>query len=104
MPSFDIGGFKFFFFSNEFIGEKLEPVHIHVSAGAVGEDAPKWWIGLNGKINQADVNDASLRNYNIKKKDISRIEALLRCNSNYIINLWLEFFEGHEITTHSSVD
>jgi hypothetical protein len=32
MPSFDLFGFKFFFFSNEFAaGDILEPVHIYVT-------------------------------------------------------------------------
>jgi hypothetical protein len=44
MPSFDLFGFKFFFFSNEFVaGDTLEPVHIHVTDGSIMEkNAPKW--------------------------------------------------------------
>jgi hypothetical protein len=44
MPSFDLFGFKFFFFSNEFVvGNTLEPVHIHVTDGSIMEkNAPKW--------------------------------------------------------------
>jgi len=45
MPSFDLWGFKFYFYSNEFVirDEKLEPVHIHVVKGSeMVKDAPKW--------------------------------------------------------------
>jgi hypothetical protein len=38
MPSFDLFGFKFFFFSNEFVSsDTLEPVHIHVTDGSIME-------------------------------------------------------------------
>jgi hypothetical protein len=38
MPSFDLFGFKFFFFLNEFVaGNTLEPVHIHVTDGSIME-------------------------------------------------------------------
>lgn len=33
MPSFQLFGWKFYFWNNEYNGQDLEPVHIHVCKG-----------------------------------------------------------------------
>lgn len=102
MPSFDLYGYKFFFWSNEFMGNgQLEPIHIHVSAGNVGRNAPKWWVG-HGKVSKADVNNINLKNYGIKQADIPKIESIICANSQYIFELWYEFF-GEFGIEHESV-
>ena len=96
MPSFDILGFKFFFFSNEFVSEdKLEPVHIHVTNGSnMTKNAPKWWVGY-GKCLRAD--DNNLTAYGLHNSDIRKIEEIIRQNSNMIINMWYSFYSGYDI-------
>lgn len=98
MPSFDLWGFKFYFYSNEFVirDEKLEPVHIHVVKGSeMVKDAPKWWVGFN-KCELADEN-IDFKKFGIKNSDLATIEKIICDNSNIIIDMWLDFFKGYNI-------
>jgi hypothetical protein len=102
MPSFDLFGFKFFFFSNEFKADgELEPVHIHVTDGSVLEkNSPKWWVGLN-KCKRDD--DQDLRHYGLKTSDLKKIEEIIKNNSSTIIEMWADFFKGYDIEIHNDV-
>ena len=102
MPSFDLFGFKFFFFRNEFKADgELEPVHIHVTDGSVMEkDSPQWWVGVK-KCKRAD--DRDIRHYGLKTTDIKKIEEIISDNSSMIIDMWVDFFKGYDIEIHDDL-
>jgi hypothetical protein len=69
-----VGGFKFFFFSDE----GNEPVHIHVE---YGDKAAKYWL--------CPVRLA--RNYGMKPQDLRKIREILEKNESMIQEKWDEF-------------
>jgi hypothetical protein len=74
-----IGGFRFFFYSNE----GLEPVHIHVQSG---DGEAKFWL-----------NPVALeRSYGFNSTQIRQIERHIRDNLAYLIEAWNEFFGRDE--------
>lgn len=81
--------------------DRLEPVHIHVCRGEPRHGAPKWWVG-DGKACRADTLTDYAR-YGLKKSDLSLIESIIINNTEMIISLWKDQFEGNEITFHKSV-
>lgn len=95
MPSIEIFGFYFFFWSNEFIGGRLEPLHIHVSKGAPSKDAPKWWINKNGEVMLA--RDYNFQRYGIKDSDITTIEKIIHDNYRSFYEMWANHFIGENI-------
>ncbi|MCH5208187.1 MAG: DUF4160 domain-containing protein [Oscillospiraceae bacterium] len=101
MPVFSILGWTFFFWSNEFIGNKLEPIHIHVCKGKPSKNAPKWWVGYGRKTSLASFDNAE--RYGIKQSDKAEIEEIIKNNANLIIELWHEHFVGHDLEVHDSV-
>ena len=100
MPSFSLFGFRFFFFNNEYSGNELEPIHIHVCKGDPVHGAPKWWVGYN-KIKNCRLDN--IKNYGFKKSDIPKIEQAIYDNRSMIIELWKNHFEGMEGEIHESV-
>ena len=73
-----IGGFRFFFYSNE--GE--EPLHLHVEKA---EAAAKFWL-------QPDVRLAwSVR---FRKRDRTRLQKLVEEHQRWFLDKWDEFFES----------
>jgi hypothetical protein len=44
-----------------------------------------------------------LRKYGLKTSDLSKIEEIIICNSNLIIDMWNDFFVGYEIEIKDEV-
>jgi hypothetical protein len=101
MPSFILFGFIFFFYSNEFIGEKLEPIHIHVCKGEPLHGAPKWWVGYGGKIEIAKLEN--IHKYGLKSSDLPLIENVISDNSDRIIEMWHNHFVGYKIDIWNNI-
>ena len=70
-----VGGFRFFFFSNE----GSEPPHIHVKAGS---DEAKFWID--------PVRLESSGGFN--RREIAQIQDLVEENADDLLGSWNEFF------------
>lgn len=102
MPSIKILGYNLFFWSNEYAGGDLEPVHIHVCRGEQKKDAPKWWVGYGKRISRAD-DGGNYERFGLKESDIRQIEEIIRDNSLTIIEMWMEHFGDEGITFHESV-
>lgn len=70
-----VGGFRFFFYSNE----NKEPKHIHVRSG--GGEA-KFWL-----------DDVELVwNHGFNERQMQEIEAYIRAHQSALIDSWVEFF------------
>lgn len=96
MPSFTMFGFKFFFWSNEYSGNTLEPCHIHFTKGVPRPDAPRYWINKDGRIcADGDIN--------LKASDRNKVEMAISSNYAKIINDWQEHFIGETITFNEKV-
>jgi hypothetical protein len=94
---FDMFGYKFYFWSKEFINgtDKLEPVHIHVCKGVPSQHAPKWWVGPSGIL--VSENNPRLSDYDISNSDIAKIEKSILANRDRIIARWIAHFVGYDI-------
>jgi len=82
----DYLGFVFFFWSNEFSGKTLEPVHIHISRGKQSPNATKIWIKPDGSLEVANNNS------NLSQKELSAALEYIETNKNDIIAEWYKFF------------
>jgi hypothetical protein len=76
----------FFFWSNEFSGNKLEPVHIHISRGKQEKNATKVWIKPDGSLEVANNNSS------LSQKELSAALEYIETNKNDIIAEWYRFF------------
>lgn len=82
MPTvFKANGFRFFFYSDEMSGLRLEPVHIHIKKE---NKEAKFWvspvsIAYNEGFSRSDLND---------------IENLVKENVNLICEKWNDHFKG----------
>lgn len=86
MPSlFKVLGFKVYFWSNE--GMPLEPVHVHVSDGAVTRNATKFWVYEDGSVH-LESNGS-----NISSVDINKLIRILEAHSDEIVFKWKTFFD-----------
>ena len=70
-----VGGFRFFFFSNE--GQ--EPPHIHVQAG---EDEAKFWL--------QPVRLAA--NYGFNTSELNQIQQLIQDHQQEFVEAWNDYF------------
>lgn len=103
MPSFTVYGYRFFFWSNEYKADDiLEPIHIHVCKGEPEKDAPKWWIGHDGKIQYAD-NCNNLKSFGLEKSDINKIESIISANINRIIEMWQDHFVNETLAFYDDI-
>lgn len=87
MPKvFEYYGYLFYFWSNEYDGNKLEPIHIHVNK-KYNKNAPKFWLMSDGttKIDKKFINKFS-------KSKIKLFEEIITANREEIFNKWFEHF------------
>jgi hypothetical protein len=82
----DYLGLVFFFWSNEFSGNKLEPVHIHISKGKQEQNSTKVWIRPDGSLEVANNNG------DLSAKELSAALEYIETNKNDIIAEWYRFF------------
>ena len=91
MPSiFTYKGYLFYFWSNEYLGNRLEPIHVHVSKN-YDKNAPKFWLMKNGstKIDNRDVDK-------LTASEIKLFEEVISANRNEVFNKWFEHFGSGE--------
>jgi hypothetical protein len=82
----DYLGLVFFFWSNEFSGNNLEPVHIHICKGKQEPNSTKIWIKPDGSLEIANNNS------NLSAKELSAALEYIETNKNDIIAEWYKFF------------
>jgi hypothetical protein len=75
-----IGGFRFFFFSNE--GD--EPPHIHVERA---ESHAKFWLVPDVRLESA---------YRFRRSDLTRVQRWIEENQELFLEKWDEHFEGQD--------
>ena len=80
-------GYCIYFWSNK--NKPLEPVHVHISKSKPSKNALKYWINEDGSITNAEPS----AKIDISKKDLKRIEDLIRTYSDDIINKWQTYFD-----------
>lgn len=98
MPSFTLYGIKFFFWSDEYSGGVLEPVHIHYTKGDPYQHAPRYWINHDGSICVDNKIPSDL-----KHSDQVRVEQVIQDNYARIIQMWHDQFPGEEIKFNDKV-
>ena len=81
----DYLGLVFFFWSNEYSGKELEPIHIHISRGKQSENSTKVWI-KSGYLELAD-NGA-----NLTPKELAKALEYIEANRYEIIAKWYDYF------------
>ncbi|GHV11138.1 hypothetical protein AGMMS49938_01300 [Fibrobacterales bacterium] len=79
-------GLVFFFWSNEFSGENLEPMHIHISRGKQEKNSTKIWIKADGSLELVN-NNSKLSN-----SELSSAMEYIKLNKNDIIAKWYSHF------------
>jgi len=82
----DYLGMVFYFWSNEFSGSKLEPIHIHISRGKQEENATKIWIKQDGGLEVANNNSR------LTAKELAKALEYIDANRNDIIAQWYQYF------------
>jgi len=82
----DYLGLVFYFWSNEFFGNKLEPIHVHVSCGKQEENATKIWIKQDGTLEVANNNSK------LSEKQLGKALEYIEANKNDIIAQWYQYF------------
>ena len=82
----DYLGLVFFFWSNEFSGNRLEPIHVHISRGRQEQNSTKVWIKPDGSLEIAN-NDS-----NLSTKELSAALEYIETNKNDIIAEWYRHF------------
>jgi hypothetical protein len=82
----DFLGLSFYFWSNETSGERLEPIHIHISKGNPSANATKIWIKQDGSV------ELCHNNSNLSPTELSRSMEYIKANSNTIIAEWYRHF------------
>ena len=78
-------GYDFFFWSNEYSGNELEPFHIHVGKQK-SQKSPKVWISRHGDIQWAYGEDE------IPQHIRTKIEQIIRDNYMLFIEDWYNHF------------
>ena len=81
----DFLGYSIYFWSNEMSGNRLEPIHVHVSKGSQTENATKIWIKPDGIELQNN-------NSNIPVVDLKKILAYVANNRSRIVDRWYKHF------------
>ncbi|MGL5328565.1 MAG: DUF4160 domain-containing protein [Peptostreptococcaceae bacterium] len=81
----DFLGYKLYFWSNEYSGTKLEPIHIHVSKGEPTEDATKIWIKPDGI-------ELCNNNSQISPSDLKKIMKYIANNRAKVVDRWYKHF------------
>jgi hypothetical protein len=71
--------YKFFFFSSEYYGGKLEKPHLHVRHG--GNEA-KFWI----------TDSTVAENFGFSTKEVREIQEIISTNRDIIQNTWNDYF------------
>ena len=85
MPQvFRIGSYWVYFWSNE--NEPLEPIHVHVSEGALNANATKIWITKAGKCYLCHNNS------HISAKVLRNIMDIIEARSMEVIQKWSDYF------------
>ena len=82
----DYLGMVFYFWSNEFGGKNLEPIHVHISRGKQEENATKIWIKSDGSIEVANNNSR------LTAKELAKALEYIDANKNDIIAQWYQYF------------
>jgi len=82
----DYLGMVFYFWSNEFGGSKLEPIHVHISRGKQEENATKIWIKPDGSLEMANNNSK------LSPKELAKALEYIDANKNDIIAQWYQYF------------
>jgi hypothetical protein len=82
----DYLGFVFYFWSNEFSGKNLEPIHVHISRGKQTSNSTKVWIKPDGSLEVANNNSE------LSQKELSAVLEYIETNKNDIIAEWYKFF------------
>lgn len=82
----DYLGLVFYFWSNEFSGNKPEPIHVHISHGKQEENATKIWIKSDGTLEVANNNSK------LTAKELSKALEYIEANKNDIIARWYQHF------------
>lgn len=87
MPKvFEYDGYLFYFWSNEYKGNELEPIHIHVDKN-YNQNAPKFWLMKDGST-KADPNSTN----RLTQSKINLFEEIITANREEIFNKWFDHF------------
>lgn len=81
----DFLGYNLYFWSNEYSGNSLEPIHIHVSKGEPQEDATKIWIKPDGV-------ELCNNNSQIPTNELKKILKYVANNRAKIVDRWYRHF------------
>lgn len=88
MPKYFEGlGLVFFFYSREYSGNKLEPVHVHVSKGTQSDINDKFWVNFDGTVAH-DTSHSTI----LSSKDLNKASLLIHQNYEFIIMKWKNYF------------
>jgi hypothetical protein len=82
----DFLGMSFFFWSNEYTGKILEPVHVHVCKGNPTENATKFWLSSDGGVSLAHNNSR------LSEQELAKAAEYIRANYNNIVSEWYRHF------------
>lgn len=73
-------GYRFYFYSDEMSGNKLEPIHIHVRKE--NKEAKFWVLPISLAYNEG-----------FSRSDLNEIERLIQENLGSIVEKWNDFFK-----------
>jgi len=82
----DFLGLSFYFWSNENSGNRLEPIHIHISKGSPTANATKVWLKQDGAVELCH-NGSGL-----SPAELTRSMEYIRANYNSIVAEWYRHF------------
>lgn len=86
MPKcFKIGSIIIYFWSNEYSGGELEPIHVHAWYNQ-SPNGPKIWVNRKGKCVWAHGEDR------LKPSEITKIERAIEDNIDLIFDEWNNHF------------
>ena len=87
---FEFNGYMFYFWSNEYSGGKLEPIHVHVSQN-YDKNATKFWLMKDGStcLDKNSVNEFT-------SSQIKLFEDVITANREEIFNKWINHFGSGE--------
>ena len=87
MPKiFEYAGYLFYFWSNEYNDNKLEPIHVHVNK-QYNKNAPKFWLMKDGTTKADPKTTSGLSNSQIKL-----FEEIITANREELFNKWFSHF------------
>lgn len=89
MPSlFTVGGYRFFFWSNE----EGEPIHVHLSKGAPSPNATKLWLTKSGGCVVAHNKGQ------IPEKDLRELVRIAAAQHDLICESWKKYFDVEDVS------